>query len=419
MKIAVQPLARNRRATRCVTLTRSLVGALALATLAACSSGGGDAPAVVEAGGGADYVSQSRALLEKATKGAVTGPSVGTVAADKLVAWRPEDMPAPSALPTGKKIKVAVVYAFPVGSPPYHTHLIEKIGPKLGWDVKVFQAAAPTQQGALAAMQQAILDKPAAIIAPVVPATWITPALDKARTQGIHTIGIHQDASGGGGYDAYVPAAEGVQKALLAAWAVEESDGKAKTLLVSAPGFSDANVPAAEKYLKGCSGCSTKSTQFNPDVFIDPTKTQSSLAAALAANPDVDYVMWPNGSAPLPGALNGISASRNKDAELIVNTAGPGSIQLLKDGRLPVVVHHPEAMLALAAIDQVSRLAQGEKPLAQDALRLPITYWTKEDASAPDYASITTAELKANDWLSPYEKAWKVSLKDTVLGVGH
>ncbi|MET7571972.1 sugar ABC transporter substrate-binding protein [Streptomyces sp. NPDC005492] len=402
-----------------ITLTRSLVGALALATLAACSSGGGDASvsAGAASGGGAGYVAQSRALLAKATEGAVTGPSFGTVAADKLVAWRPQDMPTPSALPTGKKTKVDVVYAFPVGSPPYATHLIEKIAPKLGWDVKVFQAATPTQQGALAAMQQAILDKPAAIVVPVVPATWITPALEKARAQGIHTVGIHQDTTGGGGFDAYVPAAEGVQKALLAAWAVAQSNGKAKTLLVSAPGFSDANVPAAEKYLKDCSGCSTKSIQFNPDVFIDPTKTQSSLAATLAANPDVDYVMWPNGSAPLPGALNGISASRDRNAKLIVNTAGPGSVQMLKAGKLPVVVHHPEAMLALAAIDQVSRLVQGKAPLAQDALRLPVTYWTKQDASAPDYASITAAELKANDWLSPYEKAWDVSLKDTVLGV--
>nr|WSY49400.1 sugar ABC transporter substrate-binding protein [Streptomyces sp. NBC_00886] len=419
MKVAVQPLARNRRASRGVTLTRSLVGALALATLAACSSGKADTAVAGATGGGGDYVSQSRALLDEAAKGAVTGPSFGTVAADKLVAWKAQDMPTPSALPTGKKIKVAVVYAFPVGSPVYQTHLIEKIGPKLGWDVKVFQAATPTQQGALAAMQQAILYKPTAIVAPVVPATWIAPALTKAHAQGIHTVGIHQDTSGGGGFDAYVPSAEGVQKALLAAWAVAQSNGKAKTLVVSAPGFSDANVPAAEKYLKGCSGCSTKSIQFNPDVFIDPTKTQSSVAAALAADPDVDYVLWPNGSAPLPGALNGISASRDRDAELIVNTAGPGSIQLLKDGKVPVVVHHPEALLALAAIDQVSRLAQGEKPLAQDALRLPITYWTKEDSSAPDYASITAAELKANDWLSPYEKAWNVSLKDTVLGVGN
>jgi len=414
------------RSARRNTLMQALIGSTALAALAACSSSGGTSTSQASTGaatsssnGGvvAAYVSQSQQLLNTAAKAAVTGPSVGTAPLGEIVPWSASAMPAPSALATGKTIRVDVVYTYPVGSPPYLAHLIQAIGAKLNWKIKVFQAASPTQQGALTVMQQAILDKPNAIIAAVVPAPYVMQALQQAKAEGIYTVAIHADEPSDPGYDAYVPEGEGIQKEILGAWIVANSGGKGKTLLVSAPGFADADVPAAAQFLQGCSGCSSKTVQFNPNVFLDPTAEQSNIAATLTANPGTQYLLWAEGAVPLQGALNAIQQSADKTVQLVMNTAAPQSIQLLKAGQVPMVVHSPEAMLAVLALDQVNRLVQGQKALAGDAFRLPITYWTKDNAPDPTYSAITAAQLKENDWLAPYEKAWGVSLKDAILSV--
>ena len=412
----------------------ALIGAAALTALAACSSGGGGAAATPTASAATDsapaasatgssssgvatYVSQAQSLLDKAAASAVTGPSFGVVPAGQMLPWSASDMPAPTALVTGKPITVDVMVLLPSGFDLYAAHVIQAIGHQIGWKVNVISATSPTQAGALAAMQQAVLEKPTAILAGAAPATWVAPALAEAKAKGIYTIDLHQDDSTGAGYDAYVPVAEGVQKALLGAWAVAQSKGTAKVMVVEAPGFSDVNSPAAQDYLKTCSDCTTMLQQFNPTVFTDPIQTQSTLSAALATHSDTKYVIWPTGALPLQPALNGITTSQAKGAALLADGADPGSVQLLKAGQVPVVVQNPDALVALAALDDVNRMAQGKPAIAEAALRFPISYWTPQDSPAPNYTSITTAQLKVNDWLTPYEQAWKVSLKPAILGV--
>ncbi len=414
----------------------ALIGAAALASLAACSSSGGGAASTPAAStpaagttsssaaagssagaGTGSYVSQSQALLDKAAASAVTGPSFGVVPGDQMVGWKASDMPTPTPLVKGKSITVDVLELLPTGFDRYAAQEIQAIGHQLGWQVKVIAATSPTQAAALAAMQQAILEKPTAIIAGATPGTWVGPALTEAKAQGIYTIDLHQDSTTGTGYDAYVPVAEGVQKALLAAWSVAHSKGSAKVMVVEAPGFTDVNSPAAEDYLSACSGCTAVMQQFNPAIFTDPIQSQSSLSAALATHSDTNYVIWPTAALPLQGAINGISSSQAKGAELLVDGADPQAIQLLKSGQLPVVVENPDALVALAALDDVNRLAQGKPAIAQNALRFPISYWTPQDSPGTSYASITAAQLKVTDWVTPYEQAWKVSLKAAILSV--
>jgi ABC-type sugar transport system substrate-binding protein len=402
----------------------------ALLSVAACSSSSsssttagsnkgqassvGSSPA---SSGSSAVVSQSKQFLQTAVNTAITGPSVGIVPADQIVPWKQSLMPTPSKLVSGKSIRVDVVYDIPTGFSPYSAHLIQAIGAKLGWQVKVFAATAPTPQAAEAAMQTAVLDKPTAIIAAVIPATYDGQALAEAKAAGIYTILMHQDTTTGSGYDAYVPDGEGVQKALLAAYAVAESNGTAKSLLLGGPGFSDVNLPAAQAYLKQCATCSTSTGQFNPVDFTDPVKVQSDVSAALANVSGLDYVMWPDGGLPLTSVVAAISASPNKNAKLLVNDASAGSIQLLKSGAIPIVVEAPSALIALIAMDDVNRLAQGQQPLAEDALRFPISYWTTANSPNPTFEAITAAQLKQSDWLTPFETAWSVQLKSAILGV--
>jgi ABC-type sugar transport system substrate-binding protein len=439
MQIMVRSLTRRtgrgavRRPSRAAL--KFAIGAVALSTLgAACSSSGSgssstSSPAsspTSSASGSASptsgssgdaYVSQSQQLLDRAHAAAVTGPSFGTVAPSDIVPWQSSDIPAPTA-PPSKPLKVAVAYGIPSGYVPYAAHLIKAIGTKLGWTVSIFPAAATTQSAELAALQQALLTKPNAIISVVIPAVWAGPALAAAKAAGIFTVDIHQDSTDGTGYDAVVPSAEGVQKALLAAWAVAKTGGKSNTMLVDAPGFSDVNVGASQSYLAACSGCTTVTQQFNPTSFVDPTQLESNAKSALSAHTSVNYVIWPTGGLPLTPVLDGIAASPNSGAQLLVDDASPENVQLLRQGKLPMVVEGPGAILVLEAIDNVNRLEQGKPALAETSLRIPISYWTQSQAPAPNFPAITKAQLQANDWLSPFATAWHVpQLESVILGV--
>jgi ABC-type sugar transport system substrate-binding protein len=411
---------RNDAVRRLRSIRRTLtVGSIVLTTvvsLAACSAGTATPTSSASAGGsGGAFVKSSAALFAKGSS-VVTGPSFPSVSTDAIVPWKASLMPKPVALPS-KPVRVDVVFAIPVGYPPYVTHVIQTVGAKLGWSVKVFQAAAPTQPAALASMQAAVLDKPDAIIAAVVPGVWIGPALSAAKAAGIPTIDLHQDSTTGPGYTAWVPDAEGVQKDLLAAYAVSTSKGTAHVLLANSPGFSDANVPAATAYLKGCSGCSTSTVQFNPTDFLDPSTIQSDMTAKLASISKLDYVVWPNGSIPTTTVVGALSASHTPKAKLLLNDASPESVGLVKKGSVPILVEMPAALTALIGIDDVSRLVQGKAALGQSALRIPVSYWTAKTAPAANFGAMTTKQLAAADWLTPFEKAWNKSLKSTILGI--
>src|SRR5580704_6980186 len=162
------------------------ISAAALLALAACSSGSSGSSSATSstspssaaaAGSSSSVLSQSKALLSEAAATAVTGPSFGTVPVNQIVPWTAAMMPTPSKLATGKQISVDVVYSIPEGYTPYAAHVIQAVGAKIGWKVKVIEATAPTQPADLTAMQQAVLDKPTAIIALVIPATYVAPAL--------------------------------------------------------------------------------------------------------------------------------------------------------------------------------------------------------------------------------------------------
>lgn len=411
MRVGVQ----GRLTIRSHAMRTTAVGLVAFMALAACGSDS-DGDSGPSGPGDSAAVDRSQELLDEAEASAVTGASVGVVAPEDIVAWQASDIPKPVA-PSTEALKVDVVYSFPAGFPPYAAKVIEAIGADLGWSVNVFAASTPTQQGALAAMQQAVLDKPDAIIAVATPGIWVSPALEEARKNGIYTVNVNQDSSSGEGYDAYAPGAKGVQKALVAAWAVAKSEGKAHTVLFEAPGFTDVNVPAAEEYLKGCTGCETEVQSLNAAAFTDPTQTQSGVSAALSNRNGVNYVVWPTGALQLTPVLNGIAGSRNKDAELIVDEASAENLQLLSEGKIPVVVQAPAVLLLLEAIDNVNRLVQGQEAIPEDQLRTPVTYWTKDNAPEPTFPAITAAQLEANDWVSPFADAWGIELKDTILGV--
>jgi len=404
------------------TVVTSAIGVAALLLAVACSStpaGSSKASSSGTAGTatGSTAVSKAQALLKYAASVAVTGPSTGVVPADQIVPWKQSLMPVPATLKTKKPISIDFVYDIPVGFGPYAAHVLQLIGAKLGWQVKVIAATAPTQPAALAAMDAAVLDKPTAIIASVIPATYDAPALAQAKAEGIHTILMHQDLTTGKGYDAYVPDGEGVQKALVAAYAIAQSNGAAKTMLVEAPGFSDVNMPAVSAYLAGCSGCTTQIENINPNDFVNPIQIQSDIAAKLATESGLGYMVWPDGGLPITTVLTAIAASPDKDTKLLVNDAQPADIQLLKAGQIPIVVEAPAALIVLAAVDDLIRMVQGQQPLAETALRFPVSYWTPGNSPAPNFSAITSAELKQGDWLSPYEKAWHIQFKSALLAI--
>ena len=70
---------------------------------------------------------------------------------------------------------------------------------------------------------------------------------------------------------------------------------------------------------------------------------------------------------PLTPALDGIAASPDTGAQLLGDDASPENVQLLSEGKLPLVMEGPGAILVLEAIDDINRLEAG-KPRARRRL---------------------------------------------------
>jgi hypothetical protein len=395
----------------------SVVAAVALAACGSSTHSTASTSPGKTSGAAAADIAQADRLVATGEGPAITGPSYGPVTASQAVAWTATQMPTPAALPKTHP-KVDVLYGIPSGAVPYAAHVLKAIGDKLGWSMTIIPAAAQTQQAGLQAFQQALLTKPNAIIALVTPGVWVGPALAQAKKDGIVTVDVHQDQTDGPGYDAWVPDAEGIQKSLMAAFAVKLSNGKANSILFNAPGFSDANIPAAQSYLATCGGCSTQTKQLSSTDFVNPVAVQSDVTAELQAEPNANFLFWPNGSLPIEPIITAIAASANTDVKLLVDGPAPQGFQLVQSGAIPGAVETPDALLALIAIDDVSRLVQHEKPLAESALRIPIELVTKANLpDAKNYSTLTKSLLAKTNFLAPFDKAWGVSLESTVLSV--
>lgn len=334
-------------------LVRVGIAALALTTVAACSSGTG--------GSGSDK-----------------GPSseIGTQAADRLAALAAPHDDAPALdldqIDTSGLAGKTVFY-IPISLKAGHFPLVETNLQQALDTVGVKLHACDGQanpSGISSCLDQAVTTKAAAVITDYVPyelaATGISRVVD---------AGIPVYVAGATGPDGQkstpklafdTPSTQGnvLMEGMVDA-TIADSDGKADLLLLQVID-SDTTRAAAEHALsylqENCPDCKVTTKEVRLSQMKD---VPSLVSSAVLSNPDIDYVL-PQYDTYLAPAISGLqSATKANDVRLATTGATLAAIQQVKtNNQLFAVVGVNPPYLAWTIADAVLRLMAGQTPPA-------------------------------------------------------
>lgn len=374
-----------------------IAGAAILALVAACSSsgssggGGGLASATSASGSGNTQV---QAAIDR-TKAASTRPT-------SIVGLTPLSKKPPA----GKKIIFLECSTNQVCKTIGDGD--EQAAKLLGWSISRISYDNSNPESVINAMNQAVTQKPDAIVITGVASSVYQPALANAKAAGIPVVtGSTQDDVGGmtgngiiglaGSPTSYIRASKTVVD-----WMIADSQGKAKVLFVTADAFPaiKAEVAADVDYLKAsCSTCTEKVLrQSAADVG---TNTPNNVVSALQADPSINYVYFGFGDLSR-GAAPALQNAGIK-AKIVGFAPVEENFQRLQDGEEYAWAGWSGLLIGWAQEDVLARyFTGGDMSVAKDE-QLTATLYTK-DSPAPNTSPIFPANYQ-----DLYGKAWMLS----------
>ncbi len=296
-------------------------------------------------------VEQAKTIVAARTKRQTewTGPTTGPKATDKpvTIAWVSGDEFYATYIGWGRGVKEAAK--------------------ALGWTVQTFNGQG-TVSGQLAAMQQALVSHPTAIITPA-DADALQKPIKDAVAAGIPVIGIHATAFPGphpelGLYQNIASSAAEIGQS-QAAYVIAMSDGKARDLHMVDNSFAIARfkAKAATEPIKNCGGCKFLEMIDVPIGELS-TRVAPAVSGILARYGD-DWWMttccddyYPYVAASLRAA--GVSTGK---VHLVGADAPPQNYDMIRKGAYEVAsVPEPSTLFGYEAIDAVVRAMAGEPP---------------------------------------------------------
>lgn len=237
----------------------------------------------------------------------------------------------------------------------------------LGWKSVTLNGKG-TVTGTLAAMQQAVAMKPAAIVTSA-DASALQAPIKQAVDAGIPVIGIHSSAFPGpdpetnlfmniGSDPVEIGAAQG-------AYVIAQSEGKARLLHFLDNSFAIARLKAqaATEPVKNCAGC--KFLEMINIPIADQTKRIPSVISGVIANYGDDW--WGTTCCDnfFPYVASALRASGVSPAKVrLVGADGPPSAyDMIRKGEYEVAtVPEPSTLFGFQAIDAVVRAMAGQEP---------------------------------------------------------
>lgn len=185
-------------------------------------------------------------------------------------------------------------------------------------------------------------------------------------------------------------------------WITNETDGKAKVIMIDVPGLTLVkymNQGFSEELEAMCPGCSIVETVEGTPAFVDiPPK----VGSALAQHPDANAMSVPFDAIFLLGLSQTIASTGRGDELAIVGGEGDApNMDLIREGKEGAVAGLDLGWIGWGSIDTALRLFAGEPPVAQGiGLQL-----VDNEHNLPPSGQAYTAPI---DYRSAYKKAWGV-----------
>ncbi|CAM5411548.1 sugar ABC transporter substrate-binding protein [Streptomyces coeruleorubidus] len=357
---------RPRRAVRrAITATLPVTALLALA---ACGTGTTPAADSTQAGApGSPGLTAARAALAKYS----ARPATISVTE-----------PVGKAIPKGKTIDFILCG---VQSCKDLADFFTEAAKELGWQVKQI-ATQGTPESVQAAYEQAVRDKPDAVVASGFPRAVYAKQLAQLKAAGIPVIQSNADDVAGDGISLLKngPKDVGVQGEMLASWVVSNSGAKADTVYFDLPAYTilkPVKDSFAAKYKEWCDGCALD----NVDVPITSVGKDmpDRVVSYLRSHPKVTHVVFSLGllNVGVPAALKtaGITGKH-----IVVNVGDAQNYQYIQGGLTDGAMALNSHETAWIQADALARHFTGQPMAVDQKAALPNMLVTKDNLPSAD-----------------------------------
>ncbi|MFE9109979.1 sugar ABC transporter substrate-binding protein [Streptomyces collinus] len=357
---------RPRRAVR--RALTAILPVTALLALAACGSGASPAADSTQAGApGSPGLTAARAALAKYSE------RPATISVTE---------PVGKAIPQGKKIDFILCG---VQSCKDLAGFFTEAAEELGWQVKQI-ATQGTPESVQAAYEQAVRDKPDAVVASGFPRAVYAKQLAQLKAAGIPVIQSNADDVTGEGVSLLKngPKDVGVQGEMLASWVVSNSGAKADTVYFDLPAYTilkPVKDSFAAKYKEWCDGCALD----NVDVPITAVGKDmpDRVVSYLRSHPKVTHVVFSLGllNVGVPAALKtaGITGKR-----IVVNVGDAQNYQYIEGGLTDGAMALNSHETAWLQADALARHFTGGTMAVDQKAALPNMLVTKDNLPSAD-----------------------------------
>lgn len=234
----------------------------------------------------------------------------------------------------------------------------------LGWTAKTVNGQG-TAQSYVTAMLTAISLHPNAIILTNIPPDEIASGIQQAKADGIKVIEtIYQDnptvypftqiGSAATGIAADLAFNYAAQETTAANYMISQTGGHVHAIGLTLPTYQEPDTMFAAQ-LKKCAGCSYKAIQVNFSDFT--TKLAPTIAAALIANPSINYIFaGPGDFEPLVKQAITQAHALGKVHVVFTDCQGPGATSLTTDQVVSMCEDMGSGFNGWSAIDSAVRL---------------------------------------------------------------
>ncbi|MEV7061532.1 substrate-binding domain-containing protein [Streptomyces collinus] len=357
---------RPRRAVR--RALTAILPVTALLALAACGSGASPAADSTQTGApGSPGLTAARAALAKYSE------RPATISVTE---------PVGKAIPQGKKIDFILCG---VQSCKDLAGFFTEAAEELGWQVKQI-ATQGTPESVQAAYEQAVRDKPDAVVASGFPRAVYAKQLAQLKAAGIPVIQSNADDVTGEGVSLLKngPKDVGVQGEMLASWVVSNSGAKADTVYFDLPAYTilkPVKNSFAAKYKEWCDGCALD----NVDVPITAVGKDmpDRVVSYLRSHPKVTHVVFSLGllNVGVPAALKtaGITGKR-----IVVNVGDAQNYQYIEGGLTDGAMALNSHETAWLQADALARHFTGGTMAVDQKAALPNMLVTKDNLPSAD-----------------------------------
>lgn len=216
-------------------------------------------------------------------------------------------------------------------------------------------------------------------------------------------------ASATAGLTAYTDGPYPEEAALMADWAIVQTQGKLHALVINSPEiYTAASILGVfNSEMKKWCPKTCKSTVVNVPLADWATKIQSSVQTSLLRDPSINYVL------PLFDSENQFvipaitSAHRANDLHIVSYNGTPSALETMQKGTI-VAADLGESLnwKGYNGIDQALRVLLKLKPAA--AGMSPLRLWTKDNVSQAGNPPTATSGY-GNSYLSGFQKLWQLA----------